>query len=275
MNPQENLSRSKEVLDAYFRQGLHELGAALYPGGTAAQHPEYGMIGTKPPSMVVEGLKGETDPAAAMTSDPRNSSTHRAGPGASSPRAGHLTQTRDRPGLIAHRSPRHDPHLRNRHRCRSGDICCMQASERERQRTSSAQPEWTGHDNASPDAPVQISVRSISSLAASDNAASRASSSSTRRGDQGIRRLPCKRNVPWRRASRARRRVRKTEGRHRRHAHNIGMAGDEVRQSVEPFFDECAEDEFDGVLEFLNRGIKPPREAVSADTTHDDDLKLL
>ena len=64
MNPQENLSRSKEVLDAYFRQGLHELGAALYPGGTAAQHPEYGMIGTKPPSMVVEGLKGETDPAA-------------------------------------------------------------------------------------------------------------------------------------------------------------------------------------------------------------------
>lgn len=59
MDAQENLSRSKEVLGAYFRQGLHELGSAMYGPGTAAQHPEYGMLGTKPPSMVVEGLKGE------------------------------------------------------------------------------------------------------------------------------------------------------------------------------------------------------------------------
>ncbi len=59
MNLRENMSRSKEVLGAYFRQGLHELGAALYGPGSAAQHPEYGMIATKPPSMVVEGLKGE------------------------------------------------------------------------------------------------------------------------------------------------------------------------------------------------------------------------
>lgn len=61
MNFRENMSRSKEVLGAYFRQGLHELGSALYGPGTAAQHPEYGMLGTKPPSMVVEGLKGEHD----------------------------------------------------------------------------------------------------------------------------------------------------------------------------------------------------------------------
>ncbi|MCC6228532.1 MAG: hypothetical protein IT432_04820 [Phycisphaerales bacterium] len=62
MDVRENLSRSKEVLGAYFRQGLHELGAAFYGPGTVAQHPEYGMVGTKPPSMVVEGLKGESGP---------------------------------------------------------------------------------------------------------------------------------------------------------------------------------------------------------------------
>ena len=62
MDFRENMSRSKEVLGAYFRQGLHELGAAFYGPGTAAQHPEYGMMGTKPPSMVVEGLKGEAAP---------------------------------------------------------------------------------------------------------------------------------------------------------------------------------------------------------------------
>ncbi len=65
MNVRENMSRSKEVLGAYFRQGLHELGSALYGPGTAAQPPEYGMLGTKPPSMVVEGLKGEHDAVPA------------------------------------------------------------------------------------------------------------------------------------------------------------------------------------------------------------------
>lgn len=62
MNLSENNSRSREVLDAYWRQGLHELGAALYPAGTVAQPPEYGMIGTKPPSMVVDGLRGDGEP---------------------------------------------------------------------------------------------------------------------------------------------------------------------------------------------------------------------
>ncbi len=65
MDLRENLSRSKEVLGAYFRQGLHELGSAFYGPGTVAQHPEYGMVGTKPPSMVVEGLKGEAVPEAS------------------------------------------------------------------------------------------------------------------------------------------------------------------------------------------------------------------
>lgn len=63
MDLRENLSRSKEVLGAYFRQGLHELGAAFYGPGTAAQHPEYGMLATKPPSMVVDGLRGNVDAA--------------------------------------------------------------------------------------------------------------------------------------------------------------------------------------------------------------------
>jgi hypothetical protein len=59
MDFRENLGRSKEVLGAYFRQGLHELGAAFYGPGTVAQHPEYGMVGTKPPSLVVEGMRGD------------------------------------------------------------------------------------------------------------------------------------------------------------------------------------------------------------------------
>lgn len=64
MDFRENMSKSKEVLSAYWRQGLHELGSLTYGPGTAAQNPEYGLIGTKPPSMIVEGLKGEQDPLA-------------------------------------------------------------------------------------------------------------------------------------------------------------------------------------------------------------------
>lgn len=57
MNMKENLSRSKEVLSAYLRQGLHELGSVFYGPGTAAQHPEYGMLGTRPPGLVTDGLR--------------------------------------------------------------------------------------------------------------------------------------------------------------------------------------------------------------------------
>lgn len=65
MNLRENLSRSKEVLGAYFRQGLHELGSIFYGPGTAAQTPEYGMLGTKPQSMVVDGLRGQSEPTVS------------------------------------------------------------------------------------------------------------------------------------------------------------------------------------------------------------------
>lgn len=61
MNLRENLSRSKEVLAGYFRAGLHELGAVFYGPGTAAQPPEYGMIATKTPGQVADGLRGMPD----------------------------------------------------------------------------------------------------------------------------------------------------------------------------------------------------------------------
>lgn len=58
MKIRENWSRTKEVLGAYFRQGLNELGAVFYGGGTAAQPSQYGMIGTKTPGEVADGLRG-------------------------------------------------------------------------------------------------------------------------------------------------------------------------------------------------------------------------
>lgn len=79
MNLRENLRRSKEVLGAYWRQGLHELGSVFYGHGTAAQHPEYGMIATKPPGLVTEGLRREhshapsREDAAASRADPGSS----------------------------------------------------------------------------------------------------------------------------------------------------------------------------------------------------------
>ncbi len=60
MKMSENNARSKEVLNAMGRQGLKELGAALYPAGTVAQHPEYGMIGTRTPGEVADGLHNIT-----------------------------------------------------------------------------------------------------------------------------------------------------------------------------------------------------------------------
>lgn len=62
MNQRENMLRSKEVLAGYFRQGAHELAAALYPSGTVAQHPEYGMAFTRTPGEIADGMRGrETD----------------------------------------------------------------------------------------------------------------------------------------------------------------------------------------------------------------------
>ncbi|MCC7290459.1 MAG: hypothetical protein IT449_00190 [Phycisphaerales bacterium] len=57
MNLRENLNRSREVLAGYWRQGMHELGSIFYGPGTVAQHPELGMIATRPPGLVTEGLR--------------------------------------------------------------------------------------------------------------------------------------------------------------------------------------------------------------------------
>ncbi|GMU37838.1 MAG: hypothetical protein KJ057_09045 [Phycisphaerae bacterium] len=61
MNFRENLSRSREVLAGYWRQGMHELGSIFYGPGTVAQHPELGMIATRPPGLVTEGLRPDKE----------------------------------------------------------------------------------------------------------------------------------------------------------------------------------------------------------------------
>ncbi|MGE3424790.1 MAG: hypothetical protein AB7N24_22295 [Dehalococcoidia bacterium] len=55
---QQNNARSMEVLGAYWRQGLRELGEALSHQGDSMVHGEYGTLATKPPSMVADGLRG-------------------------------------------------------------------------------------------------------------------------------------------------------------------------------------------------------------------------
>lgn len=59
MTLKENWKQTKEELMAYFRQGLHELGSVFYGHGTAAQHAEYGMLGTKTPGQVADAYKPE------------------------------------------------------------------------------------------------------------------------------------------------------------------------------------------------------------------------
>ncbi len=67
MDWRENMNRSKEVLGAYFRQGLRELGAALHGPGTAAQPPEYGMISTKLPGEILQDIRSDAEPAEAQS----------------------------------------------------------------------------------------------------------------------------------------------------------------------------------------------------------------
>jgi|GEM_PF-1714620 len=62
MNLQQNLSRSREVLGAYLRQGAKELANAFYGSGTVAQHPELGMAFTKTPGEITAGMRGERSP---------------------------------------------------------------------------------------------------------------------------------------------------------------------------------------------------------------------
>ena len=63
MTLKENWSRTKEVIGAYFRHGMHELGAVFYGHGTAAQPAEYGMLATRTPGQVADGLRASDEPA--------------------------------------------------------------------------------------------------------------------------------------------------------------------------------------------------------------------
>lgn len=58
-----------EVFEAYFRQGLKELGSVFYGHGTAAQPAEYGMIATKTPGEVADGLRGTVRPSERQQAD--------------------------------------------------------------------------------------------------------------------------------------------------------------------------------------------------------------
>ncbi|MGH7242385.1 MAG: hypothetical protein ACREJD_03085 [Phycisphaerales bacterium] len=70
MNLRENWSRSKEVIGAYLRQGLHELGSVFYGPGTAAQPAEYGLLGTRTPGQVHEGIRAKPVPADRQDAQP-------------------------------------------------------------------------------------------------------------------------------------------------------------------------------------------------------------
>lgn len=67
MTFKENMARSKEVGLAFWRQGLHELGAALYSTGTVVQNPEYGGISTRTPGEVADGIRGKNNKEKDMT----------------------------------------------------------------------------------------------------------------------------------------------------------------------------------------------------------------
>ena len=75
MTWEENKARSREVRDAFWRQGLHELGAALYPAGTIAQNPEYGGISTRTPGEVADGIRGKNNKENDMTPAKDNAET--------------------------------------------------------------------------------------------------------------------------------------------------------------------------------------------------------
>lgn len=69
MDFRENMARTKEMLLSMWRQGVHELGAALYGPGTAAQAPEYGMPHTK---MAIEVAEGQRTEEPANDNNPRS-----------------------------------------------------------------------------------------------------------------------------------------------------------------------------------------------------------
>ena len=62
-----NTKHSLEVLGAYFRQGCHEISNMLFGPGTAAAPPELGMIATKTPSQIDEGLRHKPEPLVSFS----------------------------------------------------------------------------------------------------------------------------------------------------------------------------------------------------------------
>lgn len=99
------------------------------------------------------------------------------------------------------------------------------------------------------------------------------------RGDRGITRLPCNRDVRWPEVPI----VVGLAFERRRGGTQVGVCiagwpGTAFAASVAGFFEEHAEQEFEGAIEYLNRGIEPPGQEAPPpprDPTHDDDLKLL
>lgn len=159
-------------------------------------------------------------------------------------------------------------------------IACKQA-QRSGSRPSSRGPEWSRYLTVPrPMREVQISLREYLLARGFRRCGKQGKLFLYRRGNRGIRRLPCQRDVPWRDVPI----VLAVGYEKQKGVIHVGMRISGWRatrfdESVEPFFNECAEEEFDGALEFLNRDIKPPKEAPPPppprDTTHDDDLKLL
>lgn len=67
----ENNRKSRALLDAYWRQGLREVGAALYGPGTVAQPAEYGMPGTATPGEVQKAREAAPASPATSAQEPR------------------------------------------------------------------------------------------------------------------------------------------------------------------------------------------------------------
>jgi hypothetical protein len=59
-----SIRETKEMFTAMWRQGLHELGRALYGADSVAQPPEYGMPWTKTPGQVSKGMEMVQDLSA-------------------------------------------------------------------------------------------------------------------------------------------------------------------------------------------------------------------
>lgn len=113
MTFRENINSSVETLKAYFRQGLHELGNALYGQGTAAASPEYGMVGTKTPGEVAQGLsgreRGATKDTPARSAPGHESPAHGPTPEAPTSSLDRYTRPQQAPAAATPERDTHEP----------------------------------------------------------------------------------------------------------------------------------------------------------------------